>query len=280
MADPSVSRTLKDLPSFVFSASSLQDYADCPRRFKLRYLDQLVWPAVEAEPASELERHQREALLFHRMVQQYLMGMPAEKVASAARSPDLARWWRNYIAAALDFTSCNLQTERTLSAGVGSYRLIAKFDLLAIQPGRATVYDWKTYAKRPRQEWLAARWQTRVYRAMVAKAGAEFNAGKLFEPRNIAMIFWFAEFPNEPAIFDYDPAQFKRDWSAIESLIHQISEDTAFPMTDDFSRCRFCVYRSLCDRGEKAGALQDADGDAAAPQEFDLDFEQIGEIQF
>ena len=32
---------------FAFSQSSLQDYADCPRRFQLRYLDKLIYPAIE-----------------------------------------------------------------------------------------------------------------------------------------------------------------------------------------------------------------------------------------
>ena len=38
-------------PQFAFSQSSLQDYMDCPRRFQLRYLDRLIYPAAESEPA-------------------------------------------------------------------------------------------------------------------------------------------------------------------------------------------------------------------------------------
>jgi hypothetical protein len=41
---------------FQFSQGSLQDYVDCRRRFQLRYLDQLAWPAVEAEPLLEHEQ--------------------------------------------------------------------------------------------------------------------------------------------------------------------------------------------------------------------------------
>ncbi|NCT22292.1 PD-(D/E)XK nuclease family protein, partial [bacterium] len=59
---------------FTFSQSSLQDYADCPRRFQLRYIEQLAWPAVETEPALENERRQQEGLLFHRLAQQHLIG--------------------------------------------------------------------------------------------------------------------------------------------------------------------------------------------------------------
>lgn len=55
---------------FTFSQSSLQDYFDCPRRFELRYIDRLNWPAVEAEPALENERRLREGTYFHRLAQQ------------------------------------------------------------------------------------------------------------------------------------------------------------------------------------------------------------------
>ena len=43
-------------PGFQFSQRSLQDYVDCRRRFELRYLQNLAWPAVEAEPHLEQEK--------------------------------------------------------------------------------------------------------------------------------------------------------------------------------------------------------------------------------
>ena len=43
---------MRNLPDdFHFSQGSLQDYVDCQRRFQLRYLMKLAWPAVDAEPA-------------------------------------------------------------------------------------------------------------------------------------------------------------------------------------------------------------------------------------
>ena len=81
-------RDLKsELPaSFNFSQSSLQDYFDCPRRFQLRYIEHLIWPAVETEPVLENERRQQEGQLFHRMVQQHLVGLPVEKLTRLANS--------------------------------------------------------------------------------------------------------------------------------------------------------------------------------------------------
>src|SRR6266498_3834473 len=115
------------------SQSSLQDYVDCMQRFKLRYLDRLSYPAVETEPTLENEKHQQEGEYFHRLVQQHLIGIPADQ--------------------------------------------IAKYDLITVQNGKAIIYDWKTYRKRPRNEWLAARMQTRVYQALLVNAGAHLNHG-------------------------------------------------------------------------------------------------------
>ena len=54
---------------FTFSQSSLQDYRDCERRFYLRYIEQLAWPAVDSEPVLENERRKAAGEIFHRLVQ-------------------------------------------------------------------------------------------------------------------------------------------------------------------------------------------------------------------
>lgn len=266
--------------SFTFSQSSLQDYADCPRRFQLRYIDQLAWPAVETEPVAENERRQQEGQIFHRLVQQHLLGLPAENLARLANTPNLERWWHNYLATDLGLRGYAQHTELTLSAPIHEHRLLAKYDLVAAQDGRALIYDWKTYAKRPRDEWLTARWQTRVYRALLVQAGAHLNNGRALEPEQIEMIYWFAEFPSEPARFKYDAKQFKRDWSVIEKVIKEISSAKEFPLTEDEKTCRFCVYRSYCNRGAQAGQMDEAEAEMESEAAFDINFEQIGEIEF
>ena len=181
---------------------------------------------------------------------------------------------------ALDFKDCELYTEKTLAASVGPHRLIAKYDLIAVRSGKAVIYDWKTYARRPREEWLAARLQTRVYRLMLQLAGADLNSGRPFEPADISMVYWFAEFPTAPANFTYDEQQFNRDQAAVTTLVQEVSRLEQFSLTEDLNNCRFCVYRSFCDRGSVAGLWKDADTDASEEAVLDLDFEQISEIEF
>ncbi|MEB2333873.1 MAG: PD-(D/E)XK nuclease family protein [Anaerolineaceae bacterium] len=273
---------------FSLSQSSLQDYVDCPRRFQLRYVDRLAYPAIESEPALENEQRQREGEFFHRLVRQYLTGISSERVGKLANAPNLQRWWDNFLAdpslqGLKDLG--NLHAESALSAPLGNFRLLAKYDLVVMREHKAIIYDWKTYRKRPRNEWLAARMQTRVYRALLVQAGASLNGGDIFEPEQIEMIYWFADFPNDPARFAYTPAQYERDWSALLKLADEIQialqrPQDGFPLTDDEARCLYCPYRSYCERGVYAGKADEADAELEADESFNLDFEQIGEIAF
>jgi CRISPR/Cas system-associated exonuclease Cas4 (RecB family) len=262
------------------SQSSLQDYMDCAQRFKLRYLDRLSYPAVETEPTLENEKHQQEGEYFHRLVQQHLIGIPAEQVARFANTPNLQRWLGNF-QNSINLTGFkNLYPEATLSAPLGNYRLLAKYDLIALRDENVRIYDWKTYRKRPRNEWLAARMQTRVYRALLVQAGAHLNGGKPFEPEQIEMIYWFADFPEEPAHFPYTTAQFKRDWDALTKLSEEVAAASSYPLTEDRQKCAFCTYRSYCERGVRAGDIKQAEAEMEAEELFDVNFEQIGEIAF
>ncbi|HEY5731947.1 MAG TPA: PD-(D/E)XK nuclease family protein [Anaerolineales bacterium] len=276
------------------SQSSLQDYIDCAKRFQLRYLERLSYPAVESEPTLENEKHQQQGAYFHRMVQQYLVGVPAEQITKIANTVDLQRWWENFLATP-DLRGLtplrsasgvqgkalgNLLPEATLSAPLKDFRILAKYDLIAIENGKATIYDWKTYRKRPRNEWLAARMQTRVYRALLVHAGAHLNGRTSFEPEQIEMVYWFANFPNEPARFKYSSAQYKRDWDTLEKLADEIQNASSYPLTDDRTKCSYCPYRSYCDRGVRAGDMNAAEVEMEAEELFDINFEQIGEIAF
>lgn len=272
------------------SQSSIQDYYDCPRRFELRYLQQLSYPAIETEPALENEQHQKEGEYFHRLMQQHFVGISDEQIAKLANTDNLQRWWENFsngltglgsLTGLSGLNSLNgLKAEVTLSAPLGNYRLVAKYDLIATDNGKFFIYDWKTYRKRPKTEWLTIRWQTRVYRALLVQAGMHLNNVKPIQPEQVEMIYWFANFPNEPAKFSYDATQFKRDWDALTRLSDEIKSATQFPKTDDTNKCLYCPYRSYCNRGIKAGDALDAELETEAEELFDINFEQIGEIEF
>ena len=278
---PSINLNSKTPKGFSFSQSSLQEYSDCPRRFRLRYIEQLHWPALETEPVLENERRQVEGKIFHRLIQQHLLGLPIDKLSRLANTPKLNLWWKNFQLTELDLSDYTQSIEATLSCPIGDHRLIAKYDLIAIKPlQKAMIFDWKTYAKRPRDEWMVTRWQTRIYRAILAKAGAHLNNDHLIEPEQIEMIYWYADFPSDPTRFTYNTEQFTRDWSLIEKVVNEISFTKEFPMTDDENTCRFCAYRSYCARGQQAGILDGPEEEFESDPTFDVNFEQLGEIEF
>jgi CRISPR/Cas system-associated exonuclease Cas4 (RecB family) len=274
-----MSKEMNNLPEgFIFSQSSLQDYMDCARRFELRYIRQLAWPAVESEPVLENERRQREGQTFHRLIQQHLLGISVEKLERMATSPDLLRWWHNYLDARLGLDGCSLYTELSLSIPLAEFRLTAKYDLLAVRPGhKAIIYDWKTNQKRPRDEWMAARMQTRVYHALVVEAGSHLNGNLPFEPGQVEMIYWYSNHPSEPTRLPYDQKQYQRDQDALLKLVTEINTLPDFPRTDEKVKCGYCKYRSYCDQGIRAGEGPD---EVSAMDNIVLDLEQIQEIEF
>lgn len=279
-------QTLPNLRPFTFSQASLQDYLDCARRFQLRYLQQLHWPAPQAEPVQENEAHIRRGERFHRLAEQALAGVPTTQLARAAAAdpdPALVRWWDHFAALLPTLQTGKLRAEVVLSAPLNRHRLLAKYDLVQTTPdGRAIIYDWKTHLFRPKRSTLESRLQTLVYPAVLARAGAGFNAGKPFSADAIEMVYWFAEFPDRPERFSFSAGKLERDWQDLEALAVEIAALPAdgFPRTEDEKRCRFCVYRSLCARGVEAGLLAESEEDPETDDEIHIDFEQVGEIGF
>ncbi len=285
--------------NFQFSQGSLQDYADCPRRFQLKYIEQLVWPAVEAEPALENEIYLQQGAAFHRLVQQYLLGVSAEKLTRLAeRDANLTKWWGGFLASLENLEGFakhseqneepnlpgfNRYPEISLSAPVDQFRLVGKYDLLAVSDEKFILYDWKTARKQPKREWIAANLQTRVYPYLLVNAGAHLNNDSPIEPAQIEMVYWFANFPATPLKFPYSDRRYSEDQLYIQNLIEEIKtlDESPAPLTDNEKRCRFCVYRSLCNRGAAAGPFDELeDDDAQDLFDFELDFEQIAEIEF
>ena len=278
---------------FLFSQSSLQDYVDCQRRFQLRYMLHQAWPAVEAEPYLENERLMDQGAQFHKIIRQHLAGVRTAKIQASLTGEELIeQWWKNYWHAVkegqLRFISEPGNThyeEISLSVPVGKFRLVAKYDLLVIYPdGRLMILDWKTSRTRPKHTWLANRLQTHVYPYVLAGAAKALIGGKIPDPAQIEMIYWFANHPEQPEHFTYNPTRYREDKRYLMGLITTIDHKTEqiFPLTPDIRRCMYCTYRSLCNRGVSAGDLQHLEEwqELDSSGEIDLDFDQIGEMEF
>ncbi len=270
---------------FAFTQGSLGDYADCARRFELRYIKRLRYPAPEVKQSLEYERRMRQGVRFHKLVQQHLNGNPADLLGSSlADDADLARWWESYLRNGLSDLPPQRHAEITLQTHLGGQRLVAKYDLLALEPGGAAVIvDWKTGEGLPARNALQWRLQTVVYRYVLARAGAHLY-GEPIPPERIRMDYVYVAQGGQRLSFDYSAAQLAADEARLLEMINAIGSATAFPLTDQLGRCKYCTYRAFCDRGE-AGDLDDFAFDDELDEideeeTFDLDFDQIAEIEF
>ena len=258
---------------FVFSQSSLQDYADCARRFELKYLLKQRWPAPEVDDLLEYERRTGQGQQFHQLVHQHQVGIPPEKLMRQIDDVDVRRWFESYLHGAFKG-----QPEITLTVPLGSHWLLAKFDLLAIEPGgRALILDWKTSqgGTLPTAAQLLKRWQTIVYRYVLARAQS-------IPPERIEMRYWYADHDGATVSLPYDAVQMQADEANLLRVLREIETRPDFPLTPDERRCRFCVYRSLNNRGIEAGPLAEWDevDDAIELADFSIDIDQIAEIEF
>jgi CRISPR/Cas system-associated exonuclease Cas4 (RecB family) len=281
---------------FQFSQSSLQDYSDCRRRFQLRYLQRFIWPAIESEPALENERLIERGNTFHRLAHQALIGLPVERLGETIQDEVLRTWWENFcnfIDQSGLKIAAELHPETSLSAPIEAYRLTAKYDLVVSDDeGGFRIYDWKTSVRQPERKWLSGRHQTRVYPYLLASAGDALNHGKRIDPGKIEMIYWLPAYPDQPVRFPYSAAQYESDHRFITNLIEEITQlaPDQFQLTSQTQKCAYCVYRSLCERGQQAGTLATSIGspenelqgssERGDEGEIQIDFEQIAEIEF
>ncbi len=274
------------LPSdFQFSQSSLQDYVDCPWRFYLRYVRGLSWPAIEAEPALEHEQHLAQGADYHQLIHQYELGVSSEQLSALISEANLRRWWLNFLEKGPTSLPDRHYPEMVLSAPLAGHRLMAKYDLLAVDPGaRGVILDWKTYRQRRGRQWLAGRLQTRVYPYLLVRAGSHLNGDRALDPGMVEMVYWFTNYPDDPERFQYGTERFGEDERYLSSLIEGIKglPDAGFELTADDRRCRFCPYRSLCQRGIGAANFLEAEEewDQEGEPGISLDFEQVAEIEY
>ena len=273
-----------------FTQSNFQDYLTCKRRFELRYLRQLNWPAIESAPIQEAERRMQLGSDFHRLLHQHLLGLPkaeltlaAEQIATLTQSPELAEMWQNYCLyppTALNESDRAVYPELTLSTMLAGHRLTAKFDLvvkLPDTPTRFLIIDWKTNQIDANK--LRQRMQSRVYPYVLVCAGASLHDEQPLDPAEVTMCYWFASQPDRPLYLSYSQTQFEQDQRDLSALIEEITTVAEFPLTEESRACQYCVYRSYCDRGKMAGPLDEMEEDLEL-EELLLDLEQIAEIAY
>lgn len=264
--------------TFIFTQQNLQDYIDCNRRFYLREILKLEWPAIESEPVREQEELILLGTQFHLLCQQFFLGIPVEDLSDQITNLELQVWWQNFLK--LDFKSLNgtLSSEKLISIPFAGFRLAAKYDLLLRDlNGKNFIYDWKTSKNQPQRKYLVERMQSKIYPLVISKYNGAKRSDTDFNPESIDMIYWYPAFPNTPISFGYSKVQFEADQTGLEKLIYEINKkkEPDFVLTEREKTCSYCRYRSLCNRGVTAGVSDQQEIDFQATNAFNFDFEAL-----
>ena len=283
-----------ELPStFAFSQSSLQSYVNCPRRFWLAYVEQLSWPALEAQPYDELEQQLRLGGQFHQLVERAEAELPVDLLTDGLDYP-LDEWFESYLRhRPADLPTEVVEIERVLSAPLAVEG--ARYDLIAVggegADRRAVILDWKTNRRVTRRSTLQQRMQTLVYPFVLVEASAGLPWGPL-SPEQVEMRYWFTAAPADAVVFGYSSDLHADNRDRFVQILNDIlngEREADFPKVPDTDEnrkrfCSYCIYRSRCDRGVAAGDLEEydeeefSDVDLERALEFTLD--EVQELAF
>jgi hypothetical protein len=265
----------------VYSATSLETWKTCPRQFQLRYVERRPWPVLQADQVA-YERHLERARRFHRMAQQYQVGVPAEAIERQADDEGLRRWWQAFTVHADALLQGETYPEITLATEVAGRCIMATYDAVVVDPEAITIVDWKTHERVPSRRRLQGRYQTKVYPLVLADAGRVFPVGRTFSAEQVRMTYWFAARPAESVTFQTNAAALERTRDELAATVHDIEDmpqNEPWPQTTQERACSYCVYRCCCHEDEETlgGAIDswfdDADGDGL----FDFDFAALDE---
>ncbi len=264
---------------FVFSQSALQDYEDCPRRFELRYIKDLRWPALKTENALEFEEKSIQGQEFHHLIHQHSLGVPAQSIEATITDEPMRKWWNNYVKWQAENLPPQRHSELKLTTPLGVSRVMAKYDLVAqMNDETLTIIDWKT-GRPKKREWLARRLQTVVYPYVLWRAGDWLHHGKPIPADKIRLIYWFAE-DGSIIEFQLNAELLEANEQRLVATITEINACFEFPKTENEKQCQFCVYRSLCERGELAGNIKDLEEDDDVSVGINLNLDDVDEIVF
>lgn len=261
------------------SQSNLQDFKDCPRRFQLKVIENISWPAPYLEPLSRLEQATDLGNKFHLLCQQYFSGIDSGDLIQNISNPELRNMWGNFVPFANDLRDENLYTEIILSAPMLGHQLIAKYDfIIKTNEDKFVIYDWKTSTKKPSRTQLSQRFQTFLYPYILVKAGNSIFNSRHPSPDDINLIYWYPMSSDPEEVFPYSKRQYSENANQLIKLISDIDNfvetSEVFPLTDDHTLCQKCVYRSLCERGNHGGEFDlftEIDQEDLSGVHFDLD---------
>lgn len=248
--------SVDSMPLLQLGHSHLRDLEVCPRKFWLRHVAQVAWPAAPMPAAVE------EALalgqLFHLTMQRHFEGIePLEP------PPAVADWWGAWQAQPIPLPAGRRLPEIALSLRLEGIRLAARYDLLVLADDySALIVDFKTGRQPQPVNVLAGSMQARVYPFVLAEGGAQLTGGRPIRPDKITLVFWQASDPGHPIRLAYSDRMHAANRGLLEELTRQVASlepGIVPPLLHDLTICARCALRSYCWPGLELDASADWD---------------------
>ena len=264
-----------------FSAVKIQDFMDCERRYELKYILEQSWPSISSEPVVEVEENVKKGNRFHYLIFQFFSGIPKEKLILSIKDEEIQVWFNSF----LDFSK-NIDQNKTfpefhLVNQLNKTRITAIYDLIHVSKNNEVrIIDWKTSHFIPKKTTLSAKVQTILYPYLIFETYNEFLPDINLVPDKISLQYWFSTSPTKEFIFKYGQSTHENHRVFLENIIDQIQNKSVgeFALTENKTKCGFCPYRSLCNRGAYATNYLDLIKTELEGSEFYIDFDQLPEL--
>lgn len=244
-----------------FSASQVSALLSCRRKYYYSSVQRLDWPEPFDRDYLKADQLTRMGSEFHLTVQRVAQGLlPIERAISNADG-EIQLWLQRFRDTVRLPAEGTVYAEMRLTMRQADVLWNGKIDLLTVDGGGLTIYDWKTARKAARREACAAAPQTGLYRALAVENRVDLGLPADVFPR-LRMAYWFANFPDRPIEFDdYSEAAYREDLRRLEAYAALMrSEDEAdYPRTQDLKTCSWCRYRTYCRPEGPPGAFDEAD---------------------
>lgn len=205
-------------------------------------------PDDESKAALELGKN------FHLLAQRYFLGIDIGLYDDSVNYAVLKKWMHSLmgffeiIHDAAWFPECTL---RTNSHGL---QIESNFDLIAVENGHLTVWDWKTHGfdvHENREKYikkLENSFQTIVYLYTLGEQAAAIT-GKAVELENLSMKYWQPD-PLHITVIKYDATIHGKFRSSLQNMVSAIKKYDfgSFDKAKYVRNCRQCEFNWFCNR--------------------------------
>ena len=236
---------------FCYTQQSLDTFVKCPLKFKKRYIEGLRWDSMPGEEAiTLLERGNS----FHLLACRYFSGIPYGIYDTTKDSELLSKWVRNLESCFEKRPEAVYLPEYRLRTQLKGFRLEANFDLITIQEGKVTVWDWKTHTTKANdtdaasfKKKLEKSLQTMVYLYVLGEQSS-ISGLTISADTPVSMKYWQPDPPRTIAEINHDSTTHESFRNHLSNLLEKVSDYNyaEFDKALYNKHCRYCEFNWYC----------------------------------